>query len=98
VFVHRGKANARTPTRARVVLKVDERWTDADLVGAFDICPATVTNICKRYTAGALEAVLYDKRQQRRRQALTGQQTAHLIAVACSPAPSGHDQPRCKEQ
>src|SRR5215471_11130737 len=91
VYVHRGKANARTLTRARVLLKVDEGWTDADLVAAFDICPATVTNICKRYTAGRLEAVLDDQVQQRRRQALTGLQTAHLIAVACSPSPDGHD-------
>ena len=91
VLVHRGKANARTLTRAWVLLKVDEGRTDADLVAAFDICPATVTTICKRYTAGGLEAALHDKRQQCRRHALTGQQTAHLIAVACSPSLSGHD-------
>src|SRR5215467_1365348 len=91
VFVNQGRANARTLTRTRVLLKVDEGWTDADLVAAFDICPATVTNVCKRYTAGGLEAVLHDKRQERRRHALTGQQTAHLIAFTCSPAPAGHD-------
>ena len=34
---------------------------------------------------------LHDKVQQRRRQALTGQQAAHLIAITCSPAPDGHD-------
>lgn len=91
VFVHRGKANARTLTRARVLLKADEGWTDADLVAAFDICPATVTNVCTRYTAGGLEAVLHDKVQQHRRSALSGLQTAHLIAIACSPSPDGHD-------
>lgn len=91
VFVHRGKANARTLTRAWVLLKVDEGWTVQALMAAFDICPATVANVCKRYTAGGLYAVLHDKRQQRRRHALTGQQTAYLIAVACSPTPSGHE-------
>ena len=35
--------------------------------------------------------MLHDKRQQRHRQALTGGQAAHLIAIACSPVPSGHD-------
>ena len=35
--------------------------------------------------------MLHDKRQQRYRQALTGGQEAHLIAIACSPAPAGHD-------
>jgi transposase len=90
-FVHRGKANARTLTRARVLLKVDEGWTDADLGAAFDICQATVTNVCKRYATGGLESVLHDKVQQHRRSALSGLQTAHLIAVACSPSPDGHD-------
>ena len=90
-FVHRGKANARTLTRAYVLLKLDEGWKDKDIVAAFSICQATVTNVCKRYVEGGLEAVLHDKVQQRRRQALTGLQAAHLIAVACSPAPDGHD-------
>jgi len=53
LFVHRGKANARTLTRARVLLKVDEGWKDQDIVAAFDICQATVTNVCKRYTRSA---------------------------------------------
>lgn len=70
---------------------MDEGWKDQDIVAAFDICQATVTNVCKRYAEGGLEAVLHDKVQQRRRQALTGLQAAHLIAVACSPAPDGHD-------
>jgi transposase len=91
LFVHRGKANARTLTRARILLKVDERWKDQDIVAAFDICQATVTNVRRRFVRGGLEAVLLDKVQQHRRSALSGLQTAHLIAVACSPAPDGHD-------
>lgn len=35
--------------------------------------------------------MLRDQRQERRRQALTGAQQAHLIAIACSDAPNGHD-------
>jgi hypothetical protein len=46
VFVHRGKAVARTLTRARVLLKIDEGWKDQDIVAAFDICQATETNVC----------------------------------------------------
>jgi len=34
---------------------------------------------------------LSDKKQQRHRHALTGEQAAHLIAVACTPVPDGHD-------
>ncbi|GHO52514.1 hypothetical protein KSB_09890 [Ktedonobacter robiniae] len=68
-----------------------EGGKDQEIIAAFDICQATVTNVCKRYAEGGLEGVLHDKVQQRRRQALTGQQSAHLIAVACSPTPDGHD-------
>ena len=90
-FVHRGKANARTLTRARILLKSAEGWSTADLAKAFDVCQATVTNVRQRFAQGGLEAVLHDKVQQHRRSALSGLQTAHLIAVACSPSPDGHD-------
>lgn len=90
-FVHRGKANARTITRARILLKSAEGWSTAELAAAFDVCEATVTNVRRRFADGGLEAVLHDKVQQHRRSALSGLQTAHLIAVACSPAPDGHD-------
>ncbi|EFH88101.1 transposase [Ktedonobacter racemifer DSM 44963] len=90
-FIHRGKANARTLTRARILLKSAEGWSTSALVAAFDVCEATVTNVRKRFTQGGLEAVLHDKVQQHRRSALSGLQTAHLIAIACSPSPDAHD-------
>jgi len=89
-FVHRGKANARTLTRARILLKSAEGWSTSDLVSAFDVCRATVTNVHQRFAQGGIEAVLHDKVQQHRRSALAGLQTAHLIAIACSPSPDGH--------
>jgi transposase len=90
-LVHRGKANARTVTRARILLKSAEGWSTAALVEALDVCSATVTNVRRRFAQGGLEGVLHDKVQQRRRSALSGLQTAHLIAVVCSPSPDGHD-------
>src|SRR5215470_8907347 len=86
-FVHRGKANARTLTRARILLKSAESWSTADLAEAFDVCQATVANARRRFAQGGLEAVLHDKVQRHRRSALSGLQMAHLIAVACSPSP-----------
>jgi transposase len=82
----------RTLTRARILLKSADGWSTAELVAAFDVCEATVTNVRGRFAQGGLEAVLHDKVQQHRRSALSGLQTAHLIAVACSPSPDGHDQ------
>ena len=41
-FVRLGKANARTLTRAHILLKASEGWTEAALVGAFTVCRNTV--------------------------------------------------------
>src|SRR5258708_381407 len=46
MFVHRGKANARTLTRARVLLKVAEGRNDQEVVAAFDICQSTMRDAC----------------------------------------------------
>src|SRR5947209_15002255 len=80
-FVHRGKANARTLTRARILLKSAEGWSTTELTDALDVCKATVTNVQQRFVQGGLEAVLLDKVQQHLRSALSGLQTAHLIAI-----------------
>jgi transposase len=91
VFLHRGKANVRTLKRAQVVRKLDAGWTSAQIAAACDVSQNTVGNMRQRFLSGGLDAVLSDRRQLRRRAALSGQQQAHLIAVACSPAPEGHD-------
>jgi transposase len=90
-FVRQGKANARSLTRAWVLLKLADGWDEAKIAETFAISQATVKNVARRFTEGGLDLVLHDQVQQRRRQALTGQQAAHLIALTCSPAPDGHD-------
>ncbi|HEY7356311.1 MAG TPA: helix-turn-helix domain-containing protein [Ktedonobacterales bacterium] len=90
-FIQQAKANGRTLTRARVLLKASEGWSDADLVRAFDVDQTTVRRVRQRFQQGGLPAVLAEQHQTRRRQALTGEQAAHLIAIACTPAPAGHD-------
>ena len=68
-FLHRGKANARTLTRARILLKSADGWRTAALAEALDVCQATVTNVRRRFAQGGLEVVLRDKVQQHRRSA-----------------------------
>jgi transposase len=91
VCIHRGHTSARTRTRAQVLLKLGDGWSEAEVSRAFDVCLHTVKRIRQRFAEGGVEAVLTDKRQERRRQALTGTQQAHLVALACSDAPEGHD-------
>ena len=91
VYVHRGHSSARTRTRAQVLLKLGEGWSDVAVCQAFDVCRNTVKQVRARFATGGVEAVLTDKRQERRYQALTGAQQAHLVALACSDVPDGHD-------
>jgi transposase len=91
VFVRRGKANVRTLTRARLLLKCDDGWSNDKIIEAFEISDQTIRNVRQRYETRGVEAVLSDKRQARWRQALTDEQAAHLIAIACSEVPDGHD-------
>jgi hypothetical protein len=84
-------ANGGTLTRARILLKAGEGWSDAELMRAFDACQKTIRRIRLRFAQGGVEAVLAERHQTRRRQGLTGEQAAHLIAIACTPAPAGHE-------
>jgi len=56
-----------------------------------DVCCTIVLNVRARFTEGGVDAAVRHKRQVRYRQALSGSQQAHLIAIAYSPVPDGHD-------
>lgn len=90
-FIHAGKASARVFARAYALLKAADGWTDEQIGEAFDISRNTSIKVRRTYLEEGLDAVLHDKKQRRYRQALTGEQVAHLIAIACTPAPTGHD-------
>lgn len=90
-FIRRGKANARSLTRAHGLLKDAEGWTIGRLSETFNVSPATVSNIRQRYRKGGISAVLTDKQQEKRRRALSGAAEAMIVVVACSPVPDGHD-------
>jgi Homeodomain-like domain len=93
----KGRAPTRTLTHARVLLKADEAeegpaWTNAAIAQALEISDLTVTRTRKRFVDGGLEGALHRKVQAKRKAPkLDGDQAAHLIALACSEAPAGHD-------
>src|SRR5215467_2797369 len=90
-FIRRGKANARNITRAHILLKSAEGWTIEQIAETYGVSQATVSNVRARYRAGGVGGVLKDKVQKNRRRALSGEDEAVLVAVACSPVPEGHD-------
>jgi transposase len=88
-LLRRGKAATRKLTRARILLKADEGRSDAEIAAALDVGTATVGRIRQRFVEETLGALDEHARPEAQRQ-WTGTQDAHLIAVACTPAPAGH--------
>jgi len=84
----RGKSSARKLTRARILLQADEGLTDEEITAALDVSIATVERTRQRFVEANLEALDELPRPGGQRK-LSGKQEAHLIAVACTPAPSG---------
>jgi transposase len=90
-MISRGKTSARVITRARILLKAADGANDEQVVDALGTSRATVERIRRRFATEGLDAAVKDKPQKGRPRALSSKQAAHLIAIACSPAPDGHD-------
>ena len=84
-------ARAHIVARARILLKVVEGWTAPQVAAALDLSKGTVYRAKRRYAEEGLDGVLQDRVQANRYRKLDDQGEAHLIALACSPAPDGHD-------
>ena len=84
----KGKSSARKLVRARILLQADEGLTDEEIATALDVGIATVERMRQRFVGMNLEA-LNERPRPGGRCKLTGKPEAHLIAVACTPAPTG---------
>src|SRR5918911_1326505 len=90
-----GTAPARKLLHARILLKADEgpagpAWVDQAIAAAVEVSQPTGSRVRKQYVAEGLEAAL-NRRSPRRvyHRKLTGEHEARLVALACSPPPSG---------
>jgi transposase len=91
----RGKVAAARRMRAQVLLKADagpegSGPTDEQIAEAFDVAKITVHRVRKAYVEEGLRAAI-ERRPNAGRppRKLDGAAEARLVAVACSPAPSG---------
>src|ERR1700675_279238 len=94
-LLSKGKAAARTLTHARILLKAAEgvagpRLSDEAIADVLDVNRSTVERVRIRCVEEGFEAALrpHPSRQLHPRK-LDGIQEAHLVALACSPAPKG---------
>lgn len=91
-LISSGADSARKLTRARILLKADEGWTDEAIADALDVGRATVERVRKRFVEwGGISAIERRKPRRRYERKLDGKAEAHLIALACSAPPEGRD-------
>lgn len=91
-----GTESARKLTRARVLLKADEgefgpAYADQAIKEAVEVSIPTIERTRKTFALEGLTAALTPKKRSGppRPQKFDGEKEAHLIALACSPAPEG---------
>ena len=89
--VRSGRSSAQVNTRARVLLKLDEGWSASQVAAAMEVTERTVFRIKRRYAEEGLEETLHRRNQVNRHRKVDERVEAHLIALACSEAPAGHD-------
>ena len=77
--------------RARILLKTDEGWSAPRVAQALDVAEGTVFRTKRRFAETGLAGVLNDRPQAHRYRKLDDRGEAHLIALACSEPPAGHD-------
>ena len=91
IWFLRGKAQPGGRSRARILLKTDEGWSAPQVAQALDVAEGTVFRIKRRFAEEGLEGVLQDRPQAHRYRKLDDRGEAHLIALACSEPPEGHE-------
>lgn len=90
-LTRRGTAPARKLKRALILGKADEGLSDRAIADSLDVGAATVARTRKRFAQEGLEGALTEHPRPGQKRKLDGKQEAHLVAIACSAAPEGHD-------
>ncbi len=90
-LTRKGEIKARMMKRAMILLKADEGMTDPQIMAALNVSRPTVERIRKRFVEGGLEKALNEDPRPGQKRKLDGRGEAHLVVIACSDPPAGHD-------
>jgi transposase len=89
-LISAGTDSARKLTRARILLKADEGWSDRRISEALDVGTATVGRVRQRFVEwGGIQAIERRKPRRQYERKLDGDAEARLVALACSAPPAG---------
>lgn len=96
-LISTGTESARRLLHARILLKADAGeqgpgWTDAQISEALEVSTSTLVRVRRVFAEQGLHAALTRRSLSRTRsRRLDGEQEAHLVDLACSNPPDGHD-------
>ena len=89
-LIRGGRASVRRVKRALVLLAVDDGAKDEVIADKVRVSTGTIARIRQRFAEEGLEAALSERPRPGKPPLLDGPQEAHLLALACSPVPTGH--------
>jgi transposase len=89
-LTRRGTASVRKLKRALVLLAADDGDKDEVIADKLRMSKGTVARIRQRFAEEGLAVALSERPRPGKAPLLDGPQEAHLLALACSPAPAGH--------
>lgn len=92
--IHNKKTCKTVLKRCQIMLELDEEQgtglTHAQLAHSYAVCPATITNIIQSYVKNGIKDIIRYNISPNSSAALRkvdGRAEAHIIQMACSPAP-----------
>jgi hypothetical protein len=88
-IVRTGKRNAREILSAHILLKAAQDWTDEGIAEAFDTSTKTVQRTRQQFALFGLQTALTERERPGQPPKLTTEQEILLVALACSPPPTG---------
>jgi putative transposase len=88
-FIRKGKKNARSLTRARILLLANQRKGDTEIAKTLGIGRSTALRIRKRYLEEGLRSALVDKPRSGQPRKYNERHAAEIIALACTKPPEG---------
>ena len=91
-IIGKGRDAAGRLSKARVLLKADEEWSDGRIVEALGSSLSTVQRVRQRFVEEGLEAAISRKKREKPPvdPIFDGEKEARLIQLACSEPPPGH--------
>jgi putative transposase len=88
-FIRRGKAPARSLTRARILLMADEGYSNNEIAEVLKTTRPTVNRIRKRYFQEGLDSAINEKPRSGAPPKIDGTVEAQITLLACSEPPEG---------